>query len=127
MSVARVLGAVRITVELGAIALVTAWGLQAASGPARWLLAVACAVVLLVLWGRYVAPKSPTRLDDPARLAVEILLFVAVAFATAAVVSPAVGVGFGVLAVVDALAIRVTEPRSRATPHAHRAIIQEGS
>ena len=31
--------------------------------------------VAATVWGRWVAPRSPARLEDPGRLAVEVVLF----------------------------------------------------
>lgn len=118
MSVEHPLQAVRLAVELGAVVSVTAWGFQAASGPTRWLLAVGCAAALLTVWGRYVAPTSPSRLHDPARLLIEIVLFVVVGAAIAGVVGPAAGATFAAFAVVDALALRAAG--SRRTDATHR-------
>lgn len=113
MIMVRALEVVRLTVEVVAVALVAAWGLQVTSGPTRWLVALAATLALSLIWGRYVAPKSPNRLADPARLAVEVALFIAVAFAAAPVLSPAFGTGFGVVAIGDALALRVSQARAR--------------
>lgn len=110
-----VVRAVRLAVEIVAVALAAASGLHAASGPTRWLVALAGSAVVSVIWGRYVAPKSPARLLDPARLAVEIGLFLAVASASASVsaVSTTFAAGFAAVAIGDAIALRICERRHR--------------
>lgn len=125
MNVVRSLQAVRITAELAAVAAVTMWGFQITSRPVRWALALSCAAAFLLIWGRYVAPKSPHRLDDPARLLTEIVLFVAAGAAAGAATAPAVGLGLGVLAVLDALALRAVDPTIGSTRESQRHTIQE--
>ena len=39
------------------------------------MLAVVLVGIASAAWGRWVAPKAPERLDDPARLLVELVLF----------------------------------------------------
>jgi Protein of unknown function (DUF2568) len=76
---------VRFTLELCALAALAAWGWQLAEAAwARTLLAIAAPLVAAVAWGAWVAPKAARRLPDPARLAVEALVF---AGATAALLS----------------------------------------
>lgn len=125
MSATRVLPAVRLSVEVVAVGLVAAWGLHAVSGPTGWLVAVAASAALIMAWGRYVAPKSPARLDDPARLAVEVGLLGAAAFASAPTVSPTFAAGFGAIAIGDAIMLRITESRPRSTTDSRPAVHQE--
>jgi len=76
---------VRFALELCALAALAAWGWQLGDAAwARFLLAIAAPLVAAVAWGAWVAPKAARRLPDPARLAVEALVF---AGATAALLS----------------------------------------
>ncbi len=67
------LDVVRFLTELGALA-----GATVAGASVSWPLAFAAPVAFAGLWGWLVAPKSSRRLDDPARLVVEVALFLAV-------------------------------------------------
>lgn len=40
-----------------------------------WLLAIAVLVLILIIWGLWVAPKSAKKLPIPARLLLEVLIF----------------------------------------------------
>lgn len=102
------LEAVRFALELIAVGAVAAWGLHVTTSPLRWVLAAAAAALVLVVWGRFVAPRSPARLADPARLAVELGVFTVAAAASGAVTGWFWGVGYLVIAVADALLLRVT-------------------
>jgi hypothetical protein len=106
---ARVVQAVRFTAELVAVAAVVSWALRVTPTPIRWPLAVVSAAAVIATWGRWIAPKSPRRLDDPARLAAELALFTLAAVALADAVTPGAGVAFGVVATTDALALRAME------------------
>jgi hypothetical protein len=125
MSLDRIFKLVRIAVELASVAWVTAWGLNATTGPGRWLLATTGATGLLVAWGRYVAPRSPQRLHDPARLVAEIALFIIVTVMASDLVSPGVGIGFGVVATVDALGLRLLESHHGPSAQPSRPAIRE--
>lgn len=68
--------AVRFLLELCLLAAVASWGLGLDAGqPARVIVGLGAAVAVAAVWGRYVAPRSVHRLDDPARFAVELALF----------------------------------------------------
>jgi Protein of unknown function (DUF2568) len=75
----------RFALELCALAALAVWGWQLADAVwASTLLAIAAPLAAAVAWGAWVAPKAARRLPDPARLAVEALVF---AGATAALLS----------------------------------------
>lgn len=107
--IARLLQLVRIVVELLAVVGVAAWGLWSTSGPIRWLVGLICAVVFMVVWGRFVAPRSPTRCDLPARLVVEIMMFGIASAAIGVVIGPMTGAVFAAIALLDALALSIIE------------------
>lgn len=75
-------GAGRFASELGMLAAlgVGGWTLGAPAGAVLGvLLAAALPVLAAVVWGRWVAPRASRRLQDPARLGVEVVLFGAAA------------------------------------------------
>lgn len=71
------LAALRFAAELGMLAALAYIGWRLAQG--NQALGITLAVVLVALaataWGRWVAPRAGNRLEDPARLAVELVLF----------------------------------------------------
>ena len=110
-----ILLALRFLSELALLAAAGAWGHAQGSGFAtRWGAAIGAMAVVAFAWGRWVAPKSATRLTDPTRLAVEIVLFALGALALAAAHHPVRGVALGVAGTALALAMRrAPEARGR--------------
>lgn len=93
--------AVRFLLELALLAAL------AVAGAARaWWLALLLPLAAVVLWGRFVAPKAPARLQDPARLLVELTLFLAAGVALALAGHPAAGMALTVSSVAVAVAVR---------------------
>jgi hypothetical protein len=67
---------VRFLLELCALAALGVCGWQVPDQiVASVLLAIAAPLLAAAVWGRWVAPKAGHRLDDPARLGVELLVF----------------------------------------------------
>jgi Protein of unknown function (DUF2568) len=86
-------------------------------------LGVVLPVVAAVVWGRWVAPRASRRLRDPARLGVEVTLFVAALLAVlGAHPSPVMAV-FG-LAVCAAFLASIPSRRREAVPS--RPFIDKG-
>jgi Protein of unknown function (DUF2568) len=108
---------VRFLSELGALVAFTLWGFHEAG----WF-GVLPPVAAAAVWGRWMAPRSATRLPDPRRLVAEIVFFGAAASAFAAADAPLVGTVYGAVAIACAVAVRyVGEPEVRepgATPAA---------
>lgn len=88
------LAAVRFLAELGMLAALgyVGWRLAAGNEGVGAVLAVVFVALAAAVWGRWVAPRATGRLEDPARLTVEIALFgvAVVALAVAGAVVPAV-------------------------------------
>ena len=61
-------------------------------------------VIVMTVWGLFVAPKANRRLDDPARLGVELVIWFAGVLAFGFAVSWILGILFG-LAVLISLAL----------------------
>jgi Protein of unknown function (DUF2568) len=108
---------VRFLSELGALVAFTLWGFHEAG----WF-GVLTPLAAAAVWGRWMAPRSATRLPDPRRLVAEIVFFGAAASAFAAADAPVVGMVYGAVAIACAVAVRyVGEPEVRepgATPAA---------
>ena len=97
---------VRFLSELVALAGFTLWGFHEAG----WF-GVIPPIVAAAIWGRWMAPRSATRLPDPKRLVAEIVFFAAAASAFAAAEAPVVGIIYGVVAIGCAVLVRyVGEP-----------------
>jgi hypothetical protein len=71
------LAAVRFLAELGLLAALgyVGWELAGENAGVGVVLAVVLAALAAAAWGAWVAPRAARRLDDPARLAVEVALF----------------------------------------------------
>lgn len=94
--------ALRFLLELGALAGLAYWGWQTGTNPAvRFLLAVGAPASAAAIWGRFVSPKAPNRLEDPVRVAVEIVFFAAAATALAAAGTATTAAIFGLAAAVS--------------------------
>jgi hypothetical protein len=66
----------------------------AAEGALGLLIAVVAIALVAGIWGRFISPKAPRRLVDPARLAVEAVLFGGGALALAATDQPVLAAAF---------------------------------
>ncbi len=71
--------ALRFALELAALAIAAYWGATTGSGVVPWMLAVAAPLAVIVVWGAFVAPKRRIDLPHPARLAIELGVWVAAA------------------------------------------------
>jgi hypothetical protein len=85
---------VRFACEIAAVVAVVWWG---------WpVLGLVAGVVVILLWAVWVAPKSGRRLPDPARIALELVIFGAATAAFVSVGQTLVAVVFGAAAVASA-------------------------
>jgi hypothetical protein len=97
---------VRFLSEIAALLAFTLWGFSESG----WF-GVLPPLAAAAIWGRWMAPRSDTRLKDPLRLVAEIAFFGTAAAAFAAVDAAALGTAYGVLAVACAVLVRyVGEP-----------------
>ena len=71
-----------------------------------WPFALAFPASFALVWGRFVAPRSTTRLTDPSRLVLELGLFVAAGAALAATTSPVLGLALALVGVATSIATR---------------------
>ena len=71
LSIAAVL---RFVLELSLLASVGYFGFTF-SGASGWLLGLGLPLVVVVIWGMFVAPRAPRLIDDPGRLVIELVLF----------------------------------------------------
>lgn len=111
---AFVLG-VRFLTELALVG-AAAWAgaARTRSIPLAIAFGVVAAIVVAGIWGLWIGPASQRRLPDPARLALEILLFAAAAVGLAFAGRAIVGAVIGIIGVITAVAVRfVPEPDIR--------------
>lgn len=102
---------VRFFLELGVLASLGYWGIIALAGPARYVLAAVGPVVVIVVWGFFVSPKAPRRLEDPPRLVVELVVFGAGVAALSAADQPLYAAAFGLVVLVDMLVLMAWDLR----------------
>jgi hypothetical protein len=94
--------------ELAALTAFTLWGFSE-SGWFGVLPPIAAAAV----WGRWMAPRSPRRLEDPLRLIVELVFFSLATAAFDTVGARAVSVAFAAVAFGSAVVVRLAgEPQT---------------
>ena len=102
---------VRFLVELATLAALAVAGASASAGLGwRIVLAIGGPGLLALIWGLVMAPRARRRLADPARLIVEIVLFLAAATALALVGDVDAAVVYAVIAVGAAAVTRVLTP-----------------
>ena len=117
--------ALRFVLELCALAALAHWGWHTASGVLQIVLAVGAPALMVVVWGRYMSPKAPHRVDDPVRIVLEVVIFgaaVAALFASGettlgAAMAAAVALHLALtFPLQQRVASPVSEPGSRAGP-----------
>jgi hypothetical protein len=96
---AIVLG-LRFVCEMAALAAVAYWGQQAAGGVAGIVLAAIAVAVVVVVWGVFLAPRRRLEAGLPARLAIELAVWVAASSALWSAGQPTLAVVLLVVAVV---------------------------
>lgn len=101
---------VRLLCELGLLVALAVWGFHTGTGmAAKVALGLGAPLLAAVIWGLWVAPASRRRLADPARLAVEVLLFAAGVAALAAAGYVLVAVIFAVVVAANIILVRTLE------------------
>lgn len=97
--------ALKFVLELAAIALLAAWGARTDHGLGSVVLAVVAPAAMILIWGRYAAPRSSRRLPPRLRIPLELAIF-----ATAGVLGylsglHALAITFGCVAAANAVAL----------------------
>lgn len=86
--------------EMAALAAVAYWGQQAAGGVAGIALAAIAVAAVAAVWGVFLAPRRRLEVGLPARLAIELGVWVAAASALWSAAQPTLAVVLFVVAVV---------------------------
>ena len=92
--------ALKFALELAALAALAFWGSRVGPVAVNVLLGVAAPLAMAVAWGRFAAPRSPTRLARGPRVAFELAVFAVAGAALAAAGEPLLGAVLLVVAVV---------------------------
>lgn len=96
--------ALRFLLEVGALAGLAYWGWQTGTILAtRVLLGIGVPLIAAAMWGRFIAPKAPRRLEDPVRAGLEIMVFGAATVALVSAGAAMTGAIFGAAAAVSLL------------------------
>jgi hypothetical protein len=101
----------RFLLELCALASVAYWGWSEHGGVWRWVLVVAAPFVVVLVWGRFMAPKSPRRVTDPWRLLLEVVIFGGAAAALADADQTVLAIAFAATAAIHLLSTFVLGQR----------------
>jgi len=106
-AVAAILLTLRFLLELALIAAVGAgaWEIAGGGAPGAFAASVAAAAVVVV-WGLAIAPRAKRRLPDPARLMLEMVLFVIGGLALVATDQTLLGIVFAMTSAAVAVAVR---------------------
>ena len=103
----------RFLTELATVAAFAAAGALAHTSLAlRIVLAILGPVLFAVVWGLAIGPKASRRLNDPVRLVVEILIFVASAVALGLVGYAVIGIVLALISIATAATLRAVMPGS---------------
>ena len=88
--------------ELCALAALAYWGFQVSSGPIMAVaLGVGAPLLMALVWGRFAAPASRTRLSMPALLILKLAIFALPAASLAVAGQPVLAAVFAVVVVLN--------------------------
>lgn len=87
--------------ELCMVAALAYWGFSTQSGIGKYLWGIGGPVVVILIWGAFIAPKARQRLPDPLRLLNEVVLFGLAALALLAAGQQTLGIIFFVLVFIN--------------------------
>jgi hypothetical protein len=95
--------ALKFGVELAAIASLGYWGASLDDSLLSAVVMVLAPAVMIVLWGRFAAPKASRRLSLPARIPLELTMLLGAALALLTAGEHALAVALATAAVLNAL------------------------
>jgi hypothetical protein len=88
----------QVVLELVVLVSLAIWGWQEGGAVGRWILAIGVPIAFAIIWGTLVTRYSASKLDDPSRLWLEIIIFVSAAAALVRLDHPVLSVLFVLLA-----------------------------
>lgn len=104
--------ALRFLLELVVLVAFTYWGFQ--SGDSLFqqlLLGTGLLVLIMVVWGMFVSPKAPYRLQIAPRIGVELLIFTLVTWALYSVGFTYIAFGFIALVILNQILLSLFDQR----------------
>lgn len=101
--------ALKFLLELAALALLAAWGARTGDGLLSVVLAVAAPVAMIIIWGRYAAPRAPRRLPARLRIPLELAIFAAAGLLAYVAGLHAVAIMFLVVATGNAVGLSLLD------------------
>jgi hypothetical protein len=104
---------VAFLLELGMLAAFAYWGFQTGSNlPVKLVLGIGVSMLVVLIWGRFMAPRSETRLTGAPYLLLKLILFGAAAIALAVAGQTTLAVVFAVVAVINQILLLVWKQES---------------
>jgi Protein of unknown function (DUF2568) len=91
----------QVVLEVLVLASLALWGWQEGGGMGRWILAIGVPLAFAILWVTLVTRYSASKLDDPSRLRLEIVIFACAAAALLRIGHPVLSVLLVLLAVTQ--------------------------
>ena len=88
----------QVLLELVVVVSLAVWGWEEGGGSGRWLLAFGVPLAFAIVWVTLVTRHSASKLDDPARLRLEIAMFICAAVALVRIGHPVLSFAFVLLA-----------------------------
>lgn len=95
----------KFVLEVVALILLAFWGAHAGRGVWSVVLAVLAPAGMVLVWGRFAAPRSSTRLAAPLRIPLELTVFALAAVAAYSAGARAVALGFVAAVVINAIGL----------------------
>lgn len=97
--------ALKFLLELVAIALLAAWGVRTGGGLLGVALGAAAPLAMILIWGRWAAPRAARRLPLRLRVPLELTIFAAAGLLAYASGLRVVAIAFLVVAAANAVAL----------------------
>ena len=96
--------ALRFLLEVCAVMAVGYWGFRTGHGTlAKLILGLGGPVLVIVVWGTFVAPKAAVSIPEPVRFVLGLVILLAAAIALIAAGPQVLGIVFGILIIVNAV------------------------
>jgi hypothetical protein len=99
--------------EIAALLSAAYWGFHTGNGwTMKSVLGIGSPFLLMMVWGRFIAPKAPKPISPNLRVFLQLLIFGFAAGALFLSVAPDLGILFFSIVIVATVIIKLLEPRS---------------
>jgi hypothetical protein len=95
----------KFLLELAALAALAVWGAETGSGVVAVVLAIAAPLAMVVLWGRFAAPRASHRLPRRTRIPFELTVFALAVVALLTVGHTVAGIVLAAAVALNSLAL----------------------